>query len=174
MVDMLELTGTTVAAAQLRQLSCGTCLSPVSAGAIDWQRLSRQLAKRNPLDCGVLRVCSAVNPASLIRCWCWVELLESIPLSTESLPIQRLSSATSFSMRSCWILRLVGLPAATSPFAFLLFADERNGFPFARIPWCWPRLFGLLSGPEWLMFHKKGALEGSSGLKLKLWSAAVA
>ncbi len=101
LVDMLELTGSTVAAARLlnlsqpsvsrryRRLADELGLQPNRSrqpgrrfSDADWMRLLRQGVNRHRLDCGVLRLGgpSAVGP--LLHHWPWVEW---VPLHRKSL-----------------------------------------------------------------------------------------
>ena len=101
LVDMLELTGSTVTAAQLlnlsqpsvsrryRRLASELGVEPNRNDPpgrrfadAEWMRLLRQGVNRHRLDCGVLRLGGPPDVGALVRHWPWVEW---IPLPNKSL-----------------------------------------------------------------------------------------
>lgn len=101
LVDMLEITGSTVAAAQLlnlsqpsvsrryRRLAAELGVEPnrrrrpgLRFADAEWIRLLRQGVNRHRLDCGVLRIGGTADVGAVVRCWPCVEW---VPLSQKSL-----------------------------------------------------------------------------------------
>ncbi|MCP9914287.1 LysR family transcriptional regulator [Cyanobium sp. BA20m-14] len=101
LVDMLELTGSTVAAAQLlnvsqpsvsrryRRLAAEMGLQQQRSSSPGrrfcdavWMRMLRQGVNRHRLACGVLRVGGPAAAEPLVRSWIWAEW---VPLPAESL-----------------------------------------------------------------------------------------
>lgn len=101
LVDMLELTGSTVAAAQLLNVSqssvsrryrrIATELGLERRGSdralgrrygdADWVRLLRQGVNRHRIDCGVLRLGGPAKAEALINGWGWTEWI-GLPVVT--------------------------------------------------------------------------------------------